>query len=238
MRSTLKMTFLALLAVFALGAVAASSAFASPEWYVKKGGVWTRATSSVKVELINTIQKVWVSETSGEAYIGVECAGEGGIRTEGSIGSAGKAEITVFEPHPKTSKHCNPRVKGSGVSECETFTEERAIALPWNTELYSEGSETRIKIGPHSGGNSPGVLAECTFSFAPFDLECHVAESAEVISEPSNGAFALWFNEKTKKTFCSGTLHGGTESGIWGGLLVFKPSKAEAEKGVEGIKVE
>jgi hypothetical protein len=238
MRSILRTVPVALVAALALAAVTASSAFASPEWYVKKGGVWTKATSAVKVELVNTNQKVWVSETSRGSYIGVECAGEGGIGTEGSIGSAGKAEITHFELRPNKGSHCGPRLQESGFSECETFKEARTGNLPWSMELYSEGSETRTKIGAHSGGGSPFVIGGCTTALAPFDLECQVAESAEVISEPADGAFGLWFNGKTKKTFCSGTLSGGTESGSWGGLLVFKPSKTEAEKGVEGIKVE
>lgn len=234
---SIRITLVALIAVFALSAVAASSAFASPEWYVKKGGVWTKATSNVNWELVNTNQKVWVSEISGGEYIGVECAGEGGIYADGSIGPAGKAEITRFELNAG-SKRCSPRLQESGLSDCETFKEGKSANLPWSMELYSEGSETRTKIGPGSSGKSPAVVARCGLVVTSTILECEVAGSAEVISEPSNGAFGLWFNPKTKKTSCDGTLKGGAESGSWGGLLVLKPSKTEAEKGVEGIKVE
>jgi hypothetical protein len=49
MRSVFRTTLVALGAVFALSAVAASSASAAPEWYVKKGGVFKKVTEAVNV---------------------------------------------------------------------------------------------------------------------------------------------------------------------------------------------
>jgi sulfite exporter TauE/SafE len=63
MRSMFRMVLGALLAVFALSAVAASSASAAPEWYVKKGGVFKKVTEPVKV-VFETPSKSTTENTS------------------------------------------------------------------------------------------------------------------------------------------------------------------------------
>src|SRR5580700_1492501 len=142
MRSTLKMVLLALLAVLAVSATSVSVAFASPEWYVKKGGVYSKLATSVKVKFENKIEFLDAGE------IGFKC--EAGT-AEGEIKTGGAGVISEFSVNERDKCEGIKRVGPSHL--LEVFTEKY---LPWTTELYKEGTEIRQRDAG-SSGEKPGI---------------------------------------------------------------------------------
>jgi hypothetical protein len=90
MRS-MRIVFAALVAVFALGAVTASSAFASPEWYVKKAGKFAKVTTSANVVSTGTFELI-DTKNPGGLTLSISCKGE----ASGPIKAGGIGEIEAF----------------------------------------------------------------------------------------------------------------------------------------------
>lgn len=221
------MVFVALIAVFAISAVAASSASATPEWYVKKGGKFAKVTEPVKVHWYGSIEVV---DTKYNGVFGKQLAVSCTIpekenETGGTINVGGAALIKIFiGENCKRGKH-----NEVCVGEPERFT---AVELPWATELYKEGSEVRSRIVPgYLEGKEPGVFFEC--SQVP-DV-CEILTSTNVTNNTVAGLVEVAFEAKSNKTTCR---EGGKESGEWLGVLKIAPTSAEKTKGVEAIKVE
>jgi hypothetical protein len=226
MRSTLRMTFLALLAVFALSAVAAASASASPEWYVKKGGVFKKAGTAVKVNFTGTYELYYHPKLGSYRF---SCTvGPSSELISGTIEAASLGSITKFSP-------AFPETECKGVKEklnvCESGVEaEKSANLPWATELYSEGTEKRIRI--KSGGSLPPVTEwKCRGTI----FECDLNTTARVNNKTLPDVVEATFDAKSNKVVCN---NGAKAEGEWKGTLTIAPSEAEKKAGVEGIKVE
>jgi hypothetical protein len=226
MRSMSRMTCVALVAVFALTAVAASSALAAPEWYVKKAGTFAKVTKAVAVQFEN---KWEITDTKyslpGEVFA-IACKGYGG---EGEIEAASKGKIYLFEGQ---IREC----EGAGTnSACKEYTGDSAANLGWNTELYKEGTENRQKIFGNSG-KEPAVLFSCRNPiFGTISDTCELKTSTHMKNNTTTGFVEAEFEAKSAKTKCS---QGGAEAGEWKGTLTIKPTETEKKAGVEAIKVE
>jgi hypothetical protein len=215
---SIRIVFVALVAVFAFSAVAASSALASPEWYAKKSGTWAKITTPVafeaesKYEFTDTKLAIW-KVIGKEATIA--CTGT----TKGVVGAGAAAKLNELR-----SSSCACSIPGS---EC-TFTRDEVRNLPWLTELYKEGTEIRSKF-VSNGGKLPVWIFAYEFSGQGFGDECLVNTSTHM-ANTATGVEAK-FDAKSSKTKCS---EGGAEAGEWKGFIKMKPT----EKGVEAIKVE
>ncbi len=218
MRSMSRMVLVALVAAFALSAVAASSAFASPEWYAKKGGVWAKVTTSLKVKATITFE---ATDTGYKGLFGksrtVRCEGA----PEGEIKSGGIGDIYAMN-----AKGCE------AVSVCENVEHWSFENIPWGTELYSSGSEVRDRIVDGSSGKRPAWNMECKIALLGSEVdECGLNTSTHITNNAS-GYVEAAFDSKSNKTVCS--QFSKEETGEWKGVFKIKPT----ESGVEAIKVE
>jgi|SRR5580700_3584516 hypothetical protein len=228
MRYASRMVLLGLLAAFAVGAVAASSALASPEWYVKKAGVFKKVTGPVKVNIEKNYElNTGYEEIRGKDLV-VSCKGAEGI--EGDLEPGGAGVISRFQG---LAGQC----KGAGSEPyCEEFTRDEGIDLPWKTELYKEGSEVRNRI---LKGNEPAWHFTCkTWPLGEEILtRCNVNTTTHMANNTTTGAVEAEFEKKSNKTICTvGTT--SKEAGEWKGVLTVKPTESEKKAGVEAIKVE
>jgi hypothetical protein len=212
---SIRVVFVALVAVFALSAVAASSALASPEWYAKKAGVFAKITTPVKFEAESKFEftdtKLAIWGILGQKAT-VSCKGT----TKGVVGNGVAGKLNEI----RTSCSC------SMPSLSCTFEKEEVRNTPWSTELYKEGSEIRDKFV-----GTPVWLFEYEIQGGDrFVDECAVNTSTHMTNTSGGGVEAA-FDAKSVKTQCS---EGGKESGEWKGYLKIKA----AETGVEALKVE
>lgn len=206
----------ALIAVFALTAISASSALAAPEWYVKKAGVWSKVTTSVKVTLENSWE---LNDTKfSPTPLAVSCTGSG----EGEIKSAGAGKISKF---PTTK--CEPaKIEHNS---CKAWEGSASGNLPWGAELYSEAGQLRQRLV--SGGvGTPDWAFTCQTLLGSRTDECFANTSTHMTNN-SGGFVEAVFDATSAKTECS---QGKSGAGEWKGKLKFKANQA----GVEAIKVE
>ncbi len=214
---SIKIAFVALVAVFAFSAVAASSALASPEWYVKKSGLFEKVKESVPVTGTLSFEVV---DTFLEEDGGLSCSGQA---PDDSLKSGGILEITKFEGYTcKTVKGCERLEKSPEPTN-----------MPWQLELYTEGSEIRGKLKA-SNGNTPAFAFTCRWEKkqnAETDV-CGMNTSTKMKNLLS-GFVEATFDEKTAKTNC--TLGGKGKGELKG---VFSTVKPKEKSGVEAIKVE
>jgi hypothetical protein len=232
MRSILRTGLTALAAVLALAAVAVSPALAAREWYVKKGGTYSKVTTAVNVRF--EASKVAMIRNEGGAYSGLSCTSSN--FGHGTVESGGLGKIEQFET-------ANPQLlcRGGKIKENTevNFCEEKGIEststihLPWKTELTQEGTATRASIAS-SGAGTPGFFAKCTGGFGKIQFECGVNTSAHMANNVTAGLVEAEFDTKSAKTGCGKA----NEAGEWKGILKVKPTEAEKTAGVEAIKVE
>lgn len=213
MKST-KITFVTLVAVFAFSAVAASSALASPEWYVKKGGTYSKVNEAVKVKAKFGLEEI-VTPELGEKF-GVKCKGS----AAGELKSAGISDVTTLEG-----------ISCEKVDGCEKI--EKALEpyhMPWQLELYKEGTEIRSKI-VSGGSGTPGLRFSCKrVLHGVSEVETSLSTSTHMTNLAS-GLVEAAFDEKSAKLPWS---QGGTIE--WKGpFLTVEPVE---KSGVEAIKVE
>jgi hypothetical protein len=221
MRSKPKMILLALVAVLAVSATAASTALASPEWYFKNKGVYKKLTTSMKVVYENPFELIDTKDNP--VSLAVSCKGTG----EGVIKAGAKGEITSFGIGlPENCKG----VPVKGITDCEKFETAESADLPWETELYKEGSEIRDKIL-----GTPIWSFTCKSIFGPYDDTCGVSPSTSIVNNASSGLVEAKFDAKSGKTSCS---EGGKEAGEWKGTLKIKLTESEKKEGLEALKVE
>jgi hypothetical protein len=205
---------LVVLAMLAFSTVATSSAFASLEWNVKKGGTWgkVKATTSVKGPIS------WELVDTGLKYQGgANCSWEG----VGRLQPSGILEITSLK-----SGSCEP------VKDCERLTGEiKPLNLPWTLELYKEGVEPRLRIGSATKGATPEWSFTCRWHIMLSEelLECGMNSTLELGDLATSVVTA--FDGKSPRTSCT---HSGAGTGELKGVFgTIEP----AETGVEAIKV-
>jgi hypothetical protein len=217
MRSMPKMVFVAFAAVLAISAVAASSAFASPEWYAKKAGVFAKITTAVKVGFESKLELVDRSE------FGFSCEG---APATGEIKAGGAGVISTFEV--KSGGGACKGIKTTGKAcELESFS---AVNLPWTTSLYAEGTEIRQRyVGV--GGTEAGI----TFKCGGETDTCVFAGSTHMVNNVLGALVEAQFDAKTGLSQCS---YSNGKHGEWKGVMKIKPTSTEKSKGVEAIKVE
>ncbi|HWY89440.1 MAG TPA: hypothetical protein VNY31_02105 [Solirubrobacteraceae bacterium] len=221
-----KTVFAALIAIFALSAVAASSALASPEWYVKKAGVFKKVTTSVNVNVETS--KLQIVDTKYELGVplGIACraAGKGVIKSGGasSISQGLKVEGLEF------CEGVEGKIEGKGSRFCKQVLLVTPIS-EWTAELYMEGSEVRERL------LKGGWQFECETIIGRVGDTCEIATSAHAGNNTTAGSVEAAFDTKSSKTSCS---HRGAGSGEWKGTLTITPTTSEKEAGVEAIKVE
>jgi|HubBroStandDraft_4_1064222.scaffolds.fasta_scaffold06695_3 hypothetical protein len=217
MRSKLRTICAALLAVFALTAVAASSASAAPEWYVKKGGVFEKVKEAINVE--GTASWEVTDKVSIFERFGVKCTS----KDFGQIKPGGKSTL-----EEEREFNCTP-VKG-----CEHLGANLGVVgLNWNLELYTEGTEIRSRITSEHKETTPAIAFTCRQNLTEKTDECGVNTSTKMMNIPLSGFVEATFDAKSAKTNCS---WGGTGKGEWTGTLV--TVKPKAGTGVEAIKAQ
>jgi len=222
MRS-IKITFVTLVAVFALGAVTASSAFASPEWYVKKGGTYSKVKEAVKVKVNWGLEEI-VTPEGGPPYnekFGIKCKAVG----TGEIKPGGISDITGIEaPACEKVDGCTRLVGGVIPS-----------ALPWQLELYKEGTEIRSKFVKGPNGMA-GFTFTCETNFIG-KAECETSLNTSThMTNLVSGFVEAAFDAKSAKSSCS--IHPSGRVGeveFKGPLVTVEPVE---KSGVEAIKVE
>jgi hypothetical protein len=226
----MRVAFLALLAVFALSALTAASALASPEWYVKKGGTFSKVSTAVKVTWEGSFGLVdtGYAKEHPPSQLGFSC--KKGAEGSGEITAAGKGSMSAF-------KVSNPESNCEKVKEsvCGSYSNINGFELPWQTELYTEGTEIRQQLLKQEF--EPKVRFRCKVGGVTLEDGCsymtttHMRNSTlpEYIVEAE-------FDAKSAKTGCEKSSE--KASGEYKGTLKIKPTAAEKEKGVEGIKVE
>lgn len=208
---SMKIAFVTLVAVFAISAVAVSSAAASPEWYVKKSGKWEKVTTAVKV----TGNYNWslLANAGGAFELGglaltAEFAGE--------LKSGGVALLNTMT-----------NATGKVIKPCEALGPAEPHSFPWKLELYKEGTEVRSKI-LKGGTGEPEYSFTCRWSlYGEHKVTSKMNTTTKMTNLTSN--VEAVFDTKSAKTEC--TYNGPCQ---WKGVFVtIKPPS-----GVEAIKVE
>jgi|HubBroStandDraft_4_1064222.scaffolds.fasta_scaffold17194_2 hypothetical protein len=216
---SIRSVFLVLVAVFALGAVAASSAFASPEWYVKKSGTYSKVKEAVKVKAAFGLEEIVTPTLYGPPYnekFGIKCKGT----AAGELKSGGISDLTSIR-----AGSCEK------VDGCAALTGNvETIDIPWQLELYKEGTEIRSKFVSGTNGMA-GFRFSCKTNFlGPEEVETLLSTSTHMTNLVSGFAEAA-FDAKSAK----GSWADGGEIEWKGPLLTVEPVE---KSGVEAIKVE
>ena len=207
---------LALVAVFAMSAVAASAASAvPPSW-----GACAAGTPETKPPCLNSSEKL-VELTSALAVkskgtlsltdtkvplvgsVTVKCTGT----DAGTIGPEKADSITeIYETSGSKKIKCTS-------SQCTGTPEAEAVHLPWTTELVEvtnkKGEKEIRDLIKNSGAGVPGWAVKCTILGVTKTDECTAASSTKTTNTAS-GNVAAEFEKESPKANCS---LGGTGSG-------------------------
>jgi hypothetical protein len=159
---------LAMFAVFAFGAIAASSAFAEDRWLIDEVGVTTLTSvqTSGELLLIDLKTPIGVSE--------VQCSGI----LDGTVGPAGEDEITevlTLAGLPYPHDNANNELEGEGVPCTGILNCGEPLVwvygLPWLTQLELVGSTFVDDFTSDNAMKLLGYEVECmTTIFKPVDL--------------------------------------------------------------------
>jgi hypothetical protein len=203
-------------AAFALVAIPAASALASPEWYVKGNKVMesipTTSSGELQTEAIYSPGKEeWTCTASGA----------------GTVGPEGKG--TVTEQKLTNCKYSEEKVATCEAGRKATIT---AANLPWATRLEYRGGSVPVEIvEPGKSGKAPGWKWECIL-LSPIKsvvectktLEVHLYNEPEYLDEGFGGRFLGaslscrgWVVNGEKREEVKGTGEGGV-----GGYLLVK----------------
>ncbi len=197
---------IALMAAFAMAAVAASAASAH-EWLEDGSPI----ASALKVNSKGTLELTDSKTTIGSVTL--ECTGV----DVGTIGPDAADKIEKVEESPlgsgKTKIKCTSTNRSCGSPEAE------AVHLPWNTEIQTVGTETRDVI-KNSGAGVPGWAATCTVIGIKVTDTC-TAESNTALADVSPNVEAI-FDAKSPKATCSQS--GEATGSVLGVDLIEAPS--------------
>lgn len=207
----LRILGLALVAVFAMGAVVASAAMASPEW-LENG---SPLTSKVAITSKGTLK---LSDTGTPiGTVTVTCAGT----DKGTIGPGAEDEVTEIKASSCTSSQCS----GTPTAEAVNIAPTLAGGI-WQTKLETVGTEIRDKITTTSGTKVVGWTVHCTILGKTETDTCTSASSStKMTNNKTTGNVEAEFEAKSPKAKC--TLSGGKETGGVSGVDIDeKPSGA------------
>lgn len=218
MRSICRNALVVLAASLAVAGVSASAAFATPEWYAKTGGVFTKVTSPLgftmkapKLELV---------------LPGVGPFGETGTVTcknivvEGTVGSGDAGKWNEFRGQSALGEGCGGNIH----TLCDEGIKYEVTEFPVLTELYLEGSQIRQKLLPNGK-----VLPEFEFECRASLIKCALAPTSMHLTNNAEGNVEAAYDEKSAAVSCN-TKSG---KGEWKGVFTI-----EHPKGTEAIKVE
>jgi len=221
-----KTMLVALVAVFAFGAVAVSSASAAwtaSPWLVRESGTWKEVTRTVNVMSTGAVKL-----KNGEQEF--ECEGT----NEGTIGVGGLDLISSITPLGA----CKILKAGA----CETsqpagLPEAKPKNLPWHTLLLDELGSNSIRdliLPDNTLGLLPGWGVKCqVFLIGPEEDECVAADESTAITNGEKDFKATFSGEVNPISICKGI--GTAEHGSVGGSILFLPTTGEEAKGVEGV---
>lgn len=191
-----------------MSAVAASAAFAGPQWYVVTGGSQHAVTSALQVVGTGTVSL----HDSQFSNMGLTCE----VETTGTVEAGGLGKITGY-----VAKRCVSSSCPQGVSALPERT-------PWKTELYlGEFGQIRNRI-VSGGSGEPRYNFTCYTVGTHFEDKCNLPASLATLNQTEVGPVKETF-EELPKTFCTAS---GTYAGAWEGSI-----KIAAPAGTEGILV-
>ncbi len=203
--------------VLAIGAIGASSAFASPEWYAGTP-VWQQAGGGLS-ESTATVSKgtVKLTDTVEGVSIEVECEATGG----GTAGPGAADTETAL-----TMSKCVVLKIGS----CVKLEEVKALHLPWKTELADSGG-TIVDVTTEDGKGLPGFKFTCNIpGLGKVADECTAKTLSPTATNVAGGVDTTFAGEKLN---CS---LGGTGSGkLEGAQLVEATKGGKLEAAATGV---
>ncbi len=205
----IQVILLALVAVFALSVVAASSAFAATEaalWLVS-GAEVPAAGVPTNLEVVSTKKLVLEDMEAGplKQATSVECGGTG----TGNVLPEGLDEQLTATP-----EGCVRKTDGA----CETLESVAAVNLPWKTEvLQVTGSSPELfedALVSGTGGN-PGWLVECETLLGKKNDVCTTnAGKTPLVNESSGEVLGTFETRSGEEASCTeGTSKSGLVSG-------------------------
>ncbi|HSZ69974.1 MAG TPA: hypothetical protein VK756_06410 [Solirubrobacteraceae bacterium] len=202
-------TVLVLAALFALSAATASAALASPEWLVKKGGVYNVLTGATEIEAPGTFV---VNDMRENEKLSCELT----MMSTQEPGGIGKINGVAV----KTCK-----LSGSGI--CESLAAVKMTDLPWKTELSKSSGDMRVGL-VNGGSGTPQVQFECHTTIGNVLNVCAVNSTAMLENEVSPPNVQARYEGASGETECDGYANAGK---VEGGLTFTHP------KGTEGLEV-
>jgi hypothetical protein len=188
-----------LLALFAMGAVsafAASSAFAAHEWLTLAGVKVTATTESLTDGLLLLHHKP--PAILGGGSILIHCTGQ----FHGTVGPAGKDTITdvLGLSGELNAVHCEVLSSTNSICPAGELVTVTPKNLPWNTQLILSGSETLDEI-LSSGAGEPGYETTCK----SIKVSCLQKETSKWTGNGTTGAEFEFKEAKTVSCTDGGT---------------------------------
>jgi hypothetical protein len=209
---------LALVAVFMMGAVAASSAMATHQWLING----SPATSALKVHLLGLLLLADLKAIGGEVKI--HCHGS----ADGTIGPSNLDLILAITKELLGTNDkitCSFDKKGACTSATATAL---AVNLPWLTLIKLVGTEVRdvIEKDPNGGATgNPGWKVTCGTALGEVTDECTLAEGNTGLKTVAGVGVEAIFDVKSPKANCS---QGGAGTGeVSGPVTTYNPSTSE-----------
>jgi len=232
----MKGAMLGLFAAAVLG-IAAASAFAAGDGNT----VWLCGSNYIVLERCLTIAEnlsTIVLEDMTE-LAAAQCP-PGSVLAEGWVGPGSEDETTSVA---FTANSCSPPPKAENLSGealsnvCTLVISVKALALPWKTAVYLEGSATWDTIKPGASGNQPGYLIECVVAGLTMKDTCTTIAGHELNVELENVSplvlleFPKALKSEEEKAKCS---LGGNESGlVYGGDIDLEALEGGSQIGLE-----
>lgn len=176
---------LALVAMFAISAVAAASASALI-WLLN--GKPIAVPVAVKSTSIGKLLLADLAAPSGGTFI--ECEGN----DKGTVGPGNKDLISEI-----TATKCNFETGRAGACEESKTVTAKAIGLPWNTILYTENGKTRDSITSENSAEI-GWKVECTvLKVFKIQDECTTKLASTAMANVTGGVSATFEASETAK---------------------------------------
>jgi hypothetical protein len=187
------------MAVFAMAAVAASSASAH-EWLLNGKPI----TTAIKIMSDGLLELEDTKATGGA--VRVECRGF----DEGTVGPGALDTVTnITSEELKGSKTISCGLVKAGL--CKAPATAEAVNLPWMTEIYlSSTGQVRDMITPGVAGKNPGWAVTCETILGKTTDTCTIELGSTALVSLATGVDAT-FEEKSPNANCS---VGGTGTGV------------------------
>jgi len=199
---------LALVAVFAFGAIATTAAFAEETEYLESGGPVTVGA------LIDSEGELLLADHKGGVFgeeVMVLCSGEnlGEVLSSTDVDITAIWELGLSDPEGAGPVKCTVQ---AGICSNAVAT---PVNLPWLAELMLEGALIDPLLTSSTGavGTNPGWTVECS---GVAEDTCTGEALLDVKNEP-NGTIDFEFLEANAIANCS---RGGTGSGLVEGLVL------------------